>query len=121
MMKEYGLMLLNVKKGGFVQKFTTIDGTLRGDVDYVDSLLSSAPLKVNKSEPEFKESSLAYINGMASMMNDEDDTEHVPVIVEVEYTIKGLDGTEYDLKAIQEQAGKSELQAFLEALSNATK
>ena len=47
-MKEYGLMLLNTKKGGFVQKFTTIDGTLRGDVDYVDSLLSSAPLKVNK-------------------------------------------------------------------------
>ena len=54
------------------------------------------------------------------MMNDEDATEHVPVIVEVEYTIKGLDGTEYDLKDIQEQAGKSELQAFLEALSNDT-
>lgn len=119
-MKEYGLMLLNTKKGGFVQKFTTIDGTLRGGVDYVDSLLSSAPLKVNKNEPEFRESSLAYINGMASMMNDEDATKHVPVIVEVEYTIKGLDGTEYDLKEIQEKAGKNELEEFLEALANAT-
>lgn len=119
-MKEYGLMLLNTKKGGFVQKFTTIDGTLRGDVDYVDSLLSSAPLKVNKNEPEFKESSLAYINGMANMMNDEDATEHVPVIVEVEYTIKGLDGTEYDLKEIQEKAGKNDLKEFLELLANAT-
>lgn len=117
-MKEYGLMLLNTK-GGFVQKFTTIDGTLRGDVDYVDKMLAGAPLKIN-STPEFKESSLAHINGMASMMNDEDATEHVPVIVEVEYTIKGLDGTEYDLKEIQEKAGKNELKEFLEALANAT-
>lgn len=53
-MKEYGLMLLNTKKGGFVQKFTTIDGT------------------------------------------------------------------EYDLKEIQEKAGKNELKEFLEALANAT-
>nr|DAW60218.1 MAG TPA: hypothetical protein [Caudoviricetes sp.] len=98
-MKEYGLMLLNTKKGGFVQKFTTIDGTLRGDVDYVDKMLAGAPLKIN-STPEFKESSLACINGMASMMNDEDATEHVPVIVEVEYTIKGLDGKEYDVKKV---------------------
>lgn len=119
-MKEYGLMLLNTKKGGFVQKFTTIDGTLRWDVEYVDTLLSSAPLKVNKNEPEFRESSLAYINGMASMMNDEDAPEHVPVIVEVEYTIKGLDGTEYDLKELQTETGKEILKEFLEALSNAT-
>lgn len=77
-------------------------------------------MKVNKNEPEFRESSLAYINGMASMTNDEDATEHVPVIVEVEYTIKGLDGTEYDLKEIQEKAGKNELKEFLEALANAT-
>ena len=54
------------------------------------------------------------------MTNDEDATEHVPVIVEVEYTIKGLDGTEYDLKEIQEKAGKNELKEFLEALANAT-
>ena len=118
-MKEYGLMLLNTKKGGFVQKFTTIDGTLRGDVDYVDKMLAGAPLKIN-STPEFKESSLAYINGMASMMNDEDATEHVPVIVEVEYTVKGLDGKEYDLKELQKEAGKDILKEFLETLSNAT-
>lgn len=49
----------------------------------MDKMLAGAPLKIN-STPEFKESSLAYINGMASMMNDEDATEHVPVIVEVE-------------------------------------
>ena len=57
---------------------------------------------------------------MASMMNDEGTTEHVPVIVEVEYTIKGLDGKEYNLKELQKEAEKDILKEFLETLSNAT-
>lgn len=76
-------------------------------------------MKVN-SKPEFLDSSLNYIKGMASMMNEEGETENVPVIVEVEFKVKGLDGTEYDLEEIQGKTEKNDFKQFLEALANTT-
>lgn len=119
MMKEYGLMLLNNRKSAFLREFSTVEGTLKGKANYSYQLLGGVPLKVN-NEPEFLDSSLNYIKGMASMMNEEGETENVPVIVEVEYTIKGLDGTEYDLEEIQGKTGKNDFKQFLEALANTT-
>ena len=118
-MKEYGLMLLNTRKGAFLREFSTVEGTLKGKAGYSFQLLGGVPLKVN-NEPEFLDSSLNYIKGMASMMNEEGETENVPVIVEVEFKVKGLDGTEYDLEEIQGKTGKNDFKQFLEALANTT-
>lgn len=38
-MKEYGLMLLNTRKGAFLREFSTVEGTLKGKAGYSFQLL----------------------------------------------------------------------------------
>lgn len=116
MKKEKGLYVMNTKKGAFL-KTSEFDNELTIRNKFDQCICNTQPIAATEFDNDFGEHNKIYATKLAEFLSQRGDTV-VPVIVEFDIKVTGLDGTEYDVdkiieKSKQESSEKSELAKLL--------
>lgn len=115
-MKEKGLYVMNTEKGAFL-KTAEFDNKLTFKCGFDQAICNAQPLAAINDDRDFPEHHLRFAKSLAEFLS-QDDVKKVPVIIEFDIKVTGLDGTEYNVKEIVENAkqkssGESELAKLL--------
>lgn len=98
-MKEKGLYVMSTERGEFLKR-AEFDNELGFNANFIDSLLCSTPIDVYDNDGNINDVNLVFTEKLAEFLSQGGD-EIVPVFVEIDIKVKGFDGTEYDVQAIQ--------------------
>lgn len=101
-MKEKGLYVMNTEKGAFL-KTAEFDNKLTFKCGFDQAICNAQPLAAINDDRDFPEHHLRFAKSLAEFLS-QDDVKKVPVIIEFDIKVTGLDGTEYNVKEIVENA-----------------
>ena len=115
-MKEKGLYVMNTEKGAFL-KTAEFDNELTFKCGFDQAICNAQPLAAIDGDGDFPEHHQRFATSLAEFLS-QDGVKKVPVIIEFDIKVTGLDGTEYNVKEIaenakQESSGESELAKLL--------
>ena len=115
-MKEKGLYVMNTEKGAFL-KTAEFDNELTVRNKFDQCICNAQPIAATEVDSDFPKHPLTYATKLAEFLSQRGD-KIAPVIVEFDIKVTGLDGTEYNVKEIaenakQESSGESELAKLL--------
>lgn len=115
-MKEKGLYVMNTEKGAFL-KTAEFDNELTFKCGFDQAIFNAQPLATINGDGDFPEHHQKFAKSLAEFLS-QDGVKKVPVIIEFDIKVTGLDGTEYNVKEIvenakQESSGESELAKLL--------
>lgn len=115
-MKEKGLYVMNTEKGAFL-KTAEFDNELTFRSGFDQVICNAQPIASVKIDNDFSEHNKIFATKLAEFLSQRGD-KIAPVIVEFDIKVTGLDGTEYNVKEIvenakQESSGESELAKLL--------
>lgn len=108
MKKEKGLYVMNTEKGAFL-KTGEFDNELTFKSKYDQVIANAQPLAAVEVDNDFSEHNKRYATKLADFLSQRGDTV-APVIVEFDIKVTGLDGTEYDVDKIIEEADKKAME-----------
>lgn len=116
MKKEKGLYVMNTEKGAFL-KTAEFDNELTFKCGFDQVICNAQPLAAINDDRDFPEHHQIFATSLAEFLS-QDGVKKVPVIIEFDIKVTGLDGTEYNVdeiieKAEQESSGESELAKLL--------
>lgn len=115
-MKEKGLYVMNTEKGAFL-KTAEFDNELTLKCNFDQAICNAQPLAAVDDDRDFPEHHQRFAKSLAEFLS-QDGVKKVPVIIEFDIKVTGLDGTEYNVdeiieKAEQESSSESELAKLL--------
>lgn len=117
-MKEKGLYVMNTEKGAFL-KTAEFDNELTFKSNFDQAVCNAQPLAAVNDDRDFHEHHIRFATKLSEFLSQRGD-KISPVIVEFDVKVTGLDGTEYDIDKIHEEAEKSgessKEQAFAELM-----
>lgn len=116
MKKEKGLYVMNTEKGAFL-KMAEFDNELTFKCNFDQAICNAQPLAAVDDDRDFPEHHQRFAKSLAEFLS-QDGVKKVPVIIEFDIKVTGLDGTEYNVdeiieKAEQESSSESELTKLL--------
>lgn len=116
MKKEKGLYVMNTEKGAFL-KMAEFDNELTFKCNFDQAICNAQPLAAVDDDRDFPEYHQRFAKSLAEFLS-QDGVKKVPVIIEFDIKVTGLDGTEYNVdeiieKAEQESSSESELTKLL--------
>lgn len=116
MKKEKALYVMNTEKGAFL-KTAEFDNELTFKCNFDQSICNAQPLAAVDDDRDFPEHHQRFAKSLAEFLS-QDGVKKVPVIIEFDIKVTGLDGTEYNVdeiieKAEQESSSESELAKLL--------
>ena len=118
-MKEKGLYVMNTEKGAFLET-AEFDNELTFKCNFDQAVCNAQPLAAVDDDRDFPEHHQRFAKSLAEFLS-QDGVKKVPVIIEFDIKVTGLDGTEYNVdeiveKAEKEEAGKLDFSDFLQAM-----
>lgn len=117
-MKEKGLYVMNTKKGAFL-KTAEFDKELTFKSNSDQCVINAQPISAVYIDKDFPEQYKVFATALAQFMSQGGD-DIVPVSVEFDIKVTGLDGTEYNVDEIiaeaEKNSGNSKEQAFAELM-----
>lgn len=118
MKKEKALYVMNTEKGSFL-KTAEFDNELTFKCNFYQSICNAQPLAAVDDDRDFPEHHQRFAKSLAKFLS-QDGIKKVPVIIEFDIKVTGLDGTEYNVEEIVAEAekngGNSKEQAFAELM-----
>lgn len=118
MKKEKGLYVMNTEKGAFL-KTAEFDNELTFKCNFDQAICNAQPLAAIDYDRDFPEHHQRFAKSLAEFLS-QDGVKKVPVIIEFDIKVTGLDGTEYNVEEIVAEAekngGNSKEQAFAELM-----
>lgn len=116
MKKEKALYVMNTEKGAFL-KTAVFDNELTFKCNFDQAICNAQPLASVDDDRDFPEHHQRFAKSLAEFLS-QDGVKKVPVIIEFDIKVTGLDGTEYNVdeiieKAEQESSSESELAKLL--------
>lgn len=116
MKKEKALYVMNTEKGSFL-KTAEFDNELTFKCNFDQAICNAQPLAAVNDDRDFPEHHQRFAKSLAEFLS-QDGVKKVPVIIEFDIKVTGLDGTEYNVdeiieKAEQESSSESELAKLL--------
>ena len=116
MKKEKALYVMNTEKGAFL-KTAEFDNELTFKCNFDQSICNAQSLATVDDDRDFPEHHQRFAKSLAEFLS-QDGVKKVPVIIEFDIKVTGLDGTEYNVdeiieKAEQESSSESELAKLL--------
>lgn len=116
MKKEKALYVMNTEKGAFL-KTAEFDNELTFKCNFDQAICNAQPLAAVDDDRDFPEHHQRFAKSLAEFLS-QDGVKKVPVIIEFDSKVTGLDGTEYNVdeiieKAEQESSSESELAKLL--------
>lgn len=116
MKKEKVLYVMNTEKGAFL-KTAEFDNELTFKCNFDQAICNAQPLAAIDVDKDFPEHHQRFAKSLAEFLS-QDGVKKVPVIIEFDIKVTGLDGTEYNVdeiieKAEQESSSESELAKLL--------
>lgn len=120
MKKEKALYVMNTEKGAFL-KTAEFDNEFMFKCNFVQSICNAQPLATVDDDRDFPEHHQRFAKSLAEFLS-QSGVKKVPVIIEFDIKVTGLDGTEYNVdeiieKAKQESSSESELAKLLRVLA----
>ena len=119
MKKEKGLYVMDTEKGAFL-KTAEFDNELTFKCNFDQAICNAQPLAAVNDDRDFPEHHQRFAKSLAEFLSQYG-VKKVPVIIEFDIKVTGLDGTEYNVdeiveKAEKEEAGKLDFSDFLQAM-----
>ena len=116
MKKEKALYVMNTEKGAFL-KTAEFDNELTFKCNFDQAICNAQPLAAVDDDRDFPEHHQRFAKSLVEFLS-QDGVKKVPVIIEFDIKVTGLDGTEYNVdeiieKAERESSGESELAKLL--------
>lgn len=116
MKKEKASYVMNTEKGTFL-KTAEFDNELTFKCNFDQAICNAQPLAAVDDDRDFPEHHQRFAKSLAEFRS-QDGVKKVPVIIEFDIKVTGLDGTEYNVdeiieKAEQESSSESELAKLL--------
>ena len=116
MKKEKALYVMNTEKGAFL-KTAEFDNELTFKCNFDQCICNAQPLAAVDDDRDFPEHHQRFAKSLAEFLS-QDGVKKVPVIIEFDIKVTGLDGTEYNVdeiieKSEQESSSESELAKLL--------
>ena len=108
MKKEKGLYVMNTEKGAFL-KTAEFDNELTFRCGFDRDICNAQPLAAVDDDRDFPEYHQRFAKSIAEFLS-QDGVKKVPVIIEFDIKVTGLDGTEYDVDKIIEEADKKAME-----------
>ena len=97
-MKEKGLYVMNTEKGAFL-KTAEFDNELTFKCGFDRAICNAQPLTAVDDDRDFPEHHQRFAKSLAEFLS-QDGVKKVPVIIEFDIKVTGLDGTEYNVDEI---------------------
>lgn len=117
-MKEKGLYVMNTEKGAFL-KTAEFDNELTFKCGFNQAICNAQPLAAINDDRDFSEHHQRFAKSLAEFLS-QDGVKKVPVIIEFDIKVTGLDGTEYNVEEnvaeAEKNGGNSKEQAFAELM-----
>lgn len=117
-MKEKGLYVMDTEKGAFL-KTAEFDNELTFKCNFDQAVCNAQPLVAVDDDRDFPEHHQRFAKSLAEFLS-QGGGKKVPVIIEFDIKVTGLDGTEYNVEEIVAEAekngGNSKEQAFAELM-----
>lgn len=108
MKKEKALYVMNTEKGAFL-KTAEFDNELTFKCNFDQAICNAQPLAAFCDDRDFPEHHQIFATSLAEFLS-QDGVKKVPVIIEFDIKVTGLDGTEYDVDKIIEEADKKAME-----------
>ena len=108
MKKEKGLYIMNTEKGAFL-KTAEFDNELTFRSGFDQVVCNAQPIAAAKVDDDFSEHNKIFATKLAEFLSQRGNKIE-PVIVEFDIKVTGLDGTEYDVDKIIEEADKKAME-----------
>ena len=120
MKKEKALYIMNTEKGAFL-KTAEFDNELTFNSNFDQCIANAQPLVATEVENDFLDHHITFATKLAEFLSQRGN-KIKPVIVEFDIKVTGLDGTEYNVDEIienakQESSSESELAKLLGLLA----
>lgn len=106
MKKEKGLYVMNTEKGAFL-KTAEFDNELTFKCNFDQAICNAQPLAAVVDDRDFPEHHQIFAKSLAEFLS-QDGVKKVPVIIEFDIKVTGLDGTEYNVEEIVAESDKKE-------------
>lgn len=106
MKKEKALYVMNTEKGAFL-KTAEFDNELTFKSDFDLAICNAQPLAALDDDRDFPEHHQRFATKLAEFLSQRGDN-IVPVIIEFDIKVTGLDGTEYNVDEIVSEAREKE-------------
>ena len=117
MKKERGLYVMNTQKGALL-KTAEFDKELTFRCNFDQCIINGQPIAAVDDDNEFSDHHKEFATKLAEFLSQDGELK-VPVVVEFDIKVTGLDGTEYDIEEIQanDDNNESELAKLLGMLA----
>ena len=109
-MKEKGLYVMNTEKGAFL-KTAEFDNELTFKCNFDQAICNAQPLAAINDDSDFPEHHQRFATSLAEFLS-QDGVKKVPVIIEFDIKVTGLDGTEYNVDEIVAKADKEKSKGY---------
>lgn len=106
MKKERGLYVLSTKKGALL-KTVEFGKELKFRCNFDQCIINGQPIAAVDDDNEFSDHNKEFATKLAEFLSQDGDLK-VPVVVDFEIKVTGLDGTEYNIEEIQENDDDNE-------------